>query len=154
MQEMKRNLHLKLQEYCSCYMDTDPKAELEAISKEGAEGDATGDPQEVALKFLALAILYGINEKADKIKLTRKEKEKDKVEVSFKVKGEEKYKLSPPSSHLSDQIFEVMRAITHLEEDKASEPLSLGIGNDSIELGIELKRKEDKESLKIIFPEG
>jgi hypothetical protein len=145
----KRNLHLKLQEYCDCYLEADPKKELELISREGLAADVTGDPTELALKFLGVTILYGLNEKVEEIKLTRKEDGKTKV----KVKGPDKYTLPSPPPRLADKVMEVVRSITYLDAPKASEPLALGIRNESVELGIEVKSKEDKQSLKISFPE-
>lgn len=146
----ERSMHLKLQEYLACYLEADQRNELERISREGTASDITGDPQEVALKFLALAILYGINEKARTIKLVRKNKD----EITLKVKtGEEKVKLPPPPPELCDQVFEVMQAITHLDGAKKPEPLVLGLQNDSIELSVSFESKEEERSLKIKFPE-
>jgi len=36
-----RNYHLRLQEFCDCYMETDPKKELEKAAK-GISGDPSG----------------------------------------------------------------------------------------------------------------
>ena len=57
-----QSLHLKLQEYAECFMDTDHIKELQAVSEQGVKGDPTGDPAEVALKYLALAVLSGIDQ--------------------------------------------------------------------------------------------
>ena len=145
----KRSLHLKLQEYCDCYMDTDPKKELDLISKEGPSADVTGDPEEVALKFLGLAILYGIKEKAQKISFVKT----DAGEMMFNVEAAGRYKLPAPPPSMADEIFTVMRSITHLESPKAKEPLSLGLRNDQIELGVEFDTVQGKQVLTISFPE-
>ena len=58
-----RNYHLRLQEFCDCYMETDPKKELEKAAK-GVSGDPGGDLEEHALKFLGLMIFDGVSEKA------------------------------------------------------------------------------------------
>jgi hypothetical protein len=42
-----QSLHLKLQEYAECFMDTDHIKELQAVSEQGVAGDPTGDPAEV-----------------------------------------------------------------------------------------------------------
>ena len=65
-----RNYHQRLQEFCDCYMETDPKKELEKASK-GVSGDPSGNLDELALKFLGLGIFYGASEKAKKILIER-----------------------------------------------------------------------------------
>ncbi len=149
MVQDKRSLHLRLQEYCDCYLETDPRKELDLISKEGLSSDITGDPEEVALKFLGIAIFYGIRENAKKLSLMRPLQ----GEIQLNVDAAGKYKFPAPSPALTDQIFRVMRAITHLESGKGSEPLSLGIRNDRIELRVEFDSLEGGETLTILFPE-
>ena len=56
MMKDERNYHLRLQEFCDCYMETDPKKELEKAAK-GVSGDPAGDLDEHALKFLGLTHL-------------------------------------------------------------------------------------------------
>jgi hypothetical protein len=58
------SLHLKVQEMCDCYATTDPLKEMSDLPKDE-------DTQESALKWLALAILHGINDNAKKISLTQ-----------------------------------------------------------------------------------
>ena len=65
-----RNFHQRLQEFCDCYLETDPKKELEKAAK-GISGDPSGDLDELALKFLGLGIFYGASEKAKKISIQR-----------------------------------------------------------------------------------
>ena len=65
-----RNYHQRLQEFCDCYLETDPKKELEKAAK-GISGDPSGDLDELALKFLGLGIFYGATEKAKKISIER-----------------------------------------------------------------------------------
>ncbi len=144
----KRSLHLRLQEYCDCYMETDPRKELDLISKEGTPSDVTGDPEEVALKFLSLAILYGIKESAKSFSVVR-----TGGKINFNIEGAGKYRLPPPSPALADQLFGVMRSITHLELGKGTEPFSLGIRNDRLELGVEFDSTDGKETLTLSFPE-
>lgn len=144
----KRNLHLRLQEYCDCYMETDFKKELEAVSRMGTSADAIGDPDEVALKFVGLAILYGLEESAKKISLARS----DGGEVQLNVEAAGKYKLPAPSAALADRIFQVMRSITHVESEKGAIPLALGLRNDRLEFGVALDSRGGRETLDISFP--
>jgi hypothetical protein len=60
--------------------------------------------------------------------------------------------LPTPPGEIADKIFEIMRSITHLEEQKGREPFSLGLRDGRMELGVKVKKKEEKESLKLSFP--
>jgi hypothetical protein len=144
----ERNYHQRLQEFCDCFMETDFKKELEAASK-GASGDPSGDPDELALKFLGLAILYGANEDAKKITLQRSGEGKS----LFSVEARGNYQLPPPSAQVADRIFSIARSITHLDKDQGKEPLSLGLRNDRMEITLQFDRKRGGESLSILFPE-
>lgn len=148
MVQDKRNLHLRFQEYCDCFLETDPKRELESIKKEGkwAEGTDAGH-EEVALKFLALAILYGIRENARKVSVIKKET----GEVQFNVEAAGKYRLPAPSPVIGDHIFQVMRAITHVDSDNDKQKLALGLRNDSLELEVGFSTTGDRRTLDIVF---
>jgi len=145
----ERNYHLRLQEFCDCFMETDYKKELEAASK-GVSGDPGGDPDELALKFLGLTFLYGANEEARKISLQRSKEDK----VLFTVEARGKYQLSPPSAEVADRVFSIARSITHIDKDKGTSPLSLGLRNDRMEINLKFDRKGGGESLSLVFPKG
>lgn len=144
----KRNLHLRLQEYCDCYMETDPKAEMEAMLRGGTAQHTSGDPEESALKFLALAILYALKESARRISFSRTED----GTVNLNVEATGKYRLPPPEGDLAEHVFVVTRGIMHLESERASETLPLGIGNDRVELQVEFKKEAGKETMSISLP--
>jgi hypothetical protein len=137
-----RNYHQRLQEFCDCYMETDPKKELEKAAK------GITDLDELALKFLGLGVFYGISEKAKKISLQRSKDGK----VLFTVESRGQYQLPPPSTQLVDRIISIARSITHIEEDHGKIPVSLGLRNDRIELTFQFDRKREEESLSILFP--
>jgi hypothetical protein len=142
-----RNFHQRLQEFCDCYMETDPKKELEKAAQ-GVSGDPSGDLDELALKFLGLGIFYGATEKANKISIERAKEGK----VLFSVESRGKYQLPPPSVQVADRIISIARAITHIDKAKGKEPVSLGLRNDRIELTFQFDRKKEEESLSILFP--
>jgi len=148
MAEAKRSLHLRLQEYCDCYMETDPQKEIMMLHKKGAAADVTKDREEVALKFICLAILYGIKESAKKIILTKKSR--DEVRLDIEAAG--KYVLPAPRADIADEIFKVMRAITHIESERGREVLSLGLRSDRIELTVDLASAAGENTLTILFP--
>jgi len=144
---MDRNYHLRLQEFCDCFMETDPKKELEKASK-GVSGDPGGDPDELALKFLGLGIFYGVSEKAQMISLDRSKDGK----VLFSVDARGKYQLPPPNAELADRIISIARSITHIDEDKGEEPVSLGLRNDRIEITFQFDRQKTGETFSVLFP--
>ena len=143
MEKLNRNFHLKLQEMCECYLDTDYLPELKrAVTSE------VDDLEENSIKYLALAILEALTQKA--MKLTVKKKEKVKVTVSS---FDEKITLPAPTSEMADKIFEITRAITHIEDAKGESQLAFGLRNGQMDLTVKLKKKGAAESLKLIFPE-
>ena len=143
-----RNYHQRLQEFCDCYMETDPKKELEKAAK-GISGDPAGDLDELALKFLGLGIFYGVSEKAKKISLERSKEGK----VLFTVEAKGNYQLPPPSAQIVDRINSIARSITHIDKDKGKEPVSMGLRNDRIELTFQFDQKAGGEVFSIVFPE-
>jgi hypothetical protein len=143
-----RNYHQRLQEFCDCYMETDPKKELERAAK-GISGDPGGDLDELALKFLGLGIFYGASEKAKKVSIQRSKDDK----VLFTVEARGKYQLPPPSTQVADRVISIARSITHIDKDQGREPLSFGLKNDRMELTFQFDRKNGADSLSILFPE-
>jgi hypothetical protein len=142
-----RNYHQRLQEFCDCFMETDPKKELEKAAR-GISGDPSGDMEELALKFLGLSVFYGISEKTRQISFNRSKAGK----ILFTIEASGKYQLPPPSPQIADRIISIARAITHIEEDKGKVPVSLGLRNDRVELTFEFDRREGEETFSILFP--
>jgi hypothetical protein len=137
----KRNVHLKVQELCDCYATNDPLKEMSTVKNEA-------DKDEAALKWLALTALHGVNGNAEKITITRSRD--GEISVTAKYRESE---LPSPGSDVGVKIMEAVREVTHIEGDKGSTPLALGIRNDSIELQVEMKSEEGKETVSLKFPE-
>jgi hypothetical protein len=57
MEKIRLNYHLKLQEMCDCYMETDFLAAMQ-----GMAGIDSTDVEEDAIKYVALAIMYAITQ--------------------------------------------------------------------------------------------
>jgi len=129
-------------------METDPQKEIALINKKEATADVTKDREEVALKFLCLTILYGIKESAKKIALTKKGRD----EVRLDVEAAGKYVLPAPRADIADEIFKVMRSITHLESERGRVVLSLGLRSDRLELTMEFASAAGENILTISFP--
>ena len=137
----KRNVHIKVQELCDCYATNDPLKEMSTVKNEA-------DKDEAALKWLALTALHGVNGNAEKITITRSRD--GEISVTAKYRESE---LPSPGSDVGAKIIETVREVTHIEGDKGSTPLALGIRNDSIELQVEMKSEEGKETVSLKFPE-
>ena len=136
----KRNLHLKVQELCDCYATTDPLKEMSEVKNDT-------DTDEAALKWLALAVLHGVNNNAKKISISRSAA----GQVTVKAKYREA-ELPTPGEAVGGKILEAIREITHLEGDKGKTLLALGIRDSSVELSVKVKIKNDQERVTIKFP--
>lgn len=143
MEKIRLNYHLKLQEMCDCYMETDFLAALQ-----GMAGADSKDVEEDAIKYLALAIMYAITQKAEKLSFKKKGEE-----LKAKISNGSKEKLSVPSVAVLDKVFEIMRGILHLEEDKGEMEFSLGLRSGEVDVIVKVDREDGKESLKIKFPQ-
>lgn len=144
MQISDPNYHLRLIEMCECHLETDYASGLQKLA------DSPGqESEEDALKYLALALLYALTEKADTLSLKRK---KEKITVTLKNNGE-KVSLRHPKRALFDKIVSIVRSILHFDKDKESLPLCLGLQNAQLDLLVKFERTSDKESLKFKFPD-
>jgi hypothetical protein len=138
----KRSMHLKVQELCDCFATTDPLGEMARVEKEP-------DKEEGALKWVALAVLHGINDNAKKITLSRGKDGKIYVDAKYR-----RSELPSPGSEVGGKVFEVVKGITHMEGEGGKTPLALGIRDSSIEVKIKVESKGDAESVTIKFPKG
>ena len=137
----KQSLHLKVQELCDCYATTDPLKEMSIL-----KGDE--DKDEAALKWLALAVLHGINANAKRISITRSNDGEVKVMAEYR-----KTDLPDPGTDIGKRIIESVRGITHLEGEKGKILLAMGVRDGSIEMNIKVKQDEDGETVTLKFPE-
>ncbi len=148
MMKDERNFHLRLQEFCDCYLETDPKSELEKAAQ-GISGDPEEDLDEHALKFLGLTIFYGASEKAKKASLERSKDGK----VQLTVNAKKIHQLTPPSPKLADRVISIARSITHIDSDQGKLPVSFGIRNERMDITFAFDRKSGAETFSIFFPE-
>jgi hypothetical protein len=137
----KRNIHLKVQELCDCYATNDPLKEMSEI-----KGDS--DQEEAAAKWLALAALHGVNDNAKEVSITRSPDGNIRVTAKYR-----EAELPSPGPEIGEKIMSAVREITHIEGAKGKSPLALGIRNDSIELRIKMKSKDEGEKVTLKFPE-
>lgn len=134
------SLHLAFQEHIDCFATTDPLKEMSTIKAEADKDDA-------ALKWLALAVLHGINNHAVKIVVNRSENGETEVSAEYR-----KSHLPSPGSEIGEKIIKAMRDIIHIEEDKGRSMLALGVKDSSLTLEVKIKTKKDGEKLVIKFP--
>ncbi len=142
MEKITVNNHLKLQEMCDCYMETDFLSAMRGMVETNSK-----DIEEDAIKYLALAIMFAITQKAEKLSLKKKGEE-----LKIKIKNGSKEKLPLPAVAVMEKIFDIMRTILHIEEDKGEMEFSLGLRSGEINVMVKVERKGDKQSLKFQFP--
>jgi hypothetical protein len=133
------NLHLKMQELCTCFSNTDPLKEMSGL-KDDSEGE------EQALKWLALVALHGVGANAEKITL-KQEGEEIRVQAEYRT-----HQLPAPGKNTAQEIFSALRKITHIEDKKGKTRLALGIQDSSVDLTVSIKEKEGKQKISIRFP--
>lgn len=138
------NLHLKLIEMCDCYLETDFKTQIQKTA-----ADTTTDPVEAATKYLALALMYAITEKAQKLTFKNK---KGQLSVTIKAGGDKNSLKAPPAENFA-RIIAIIRTILHLEDDNGSTTLSLGLRNGQIDIQVKVERDVDRDVLRFKFPD-
>ena len=136
----KRNIHLKVQELCDCYATNDPLKEMSEIK-------GGGDQDEAAAKWLALAALHGVNDNAKEVTIRRSPDGNVKVTAKYR-----EAELPSPGAEIGEKIMNTVRDITHIEGGKGKSPLALGIREDSIELKIKMKSKDEGQKVTLKFP--
>ncbi|NOQ46230.1 MAG: hypothetical protein GQ559_06105 [Desulfobulbaceae bacterium] len=144
METLSRTPHLKLQEMCDCYLETDFSKQLRAMVS-----SKSTDVMEDGYKYLALTLLQAITEKAKKLSYKKYD---NSITVTIKAVDRE-IELPSPSLELMDAITTIIRDIIHIEEDKGKSPLILGLKNGQLDLSVKVKRDKKEERLTIKFPE-
>ena len=138
----KRSLHLEVQEHIDCFASTDPLKEMSEINSDT-------DKDQAALKWMALAVLHGINSNAKKISLTSATDGRVAVTAKYRKAG-----LPSPGGDIGKKVIEAVRQITHFEEAKGKGPLAVGVRDDSIELTVTVERGDDGETVTFTFPKS
>jgi hypothetical protein len=134
----KRTLHMKVQEQCDCFATTEPLREMAALGKEP-------DPEEGALKWIALAVLHGIGRNAESISLRRSAGGEFSVTAKYR-----ESELPEPPERIGRKVFDVVKAITHLE-DTGRMPIIIGIRDSSMEIEFNLDRDGGAEEVVLKF---
>jgi hypothetical protein len=137
----KRTLHMKVQEHCDCFATTDLLGEMAGLTKEQ-------DSEDGALKWIALAVLHGIDRNAKKISL--RSTADGGISVTAKYRESE---LPRPPAAIGRKVFDVIKGITHIEGDKGKTPVVIGVRDGSIELEVKFGHHGDEEEVVLKFPD-
>ena len=136
----KRNLHEKVQEMCDCFVTADPLQEMSHLKEEK-------DEEEAALKWLALAILHGIDSNAKKITISANKEGNVKVLAKYR-----ESRLPSPTPEVGQKILESVKKIAHFEEYEGKTPLAVGIGDSSLEIDLKMDKEGEFETVELKFP--
>jgi len=112
-----------------------------------SELEKNRDGDEPALKWLALAILHGVNANAETISISRSNDGKVKVTGEYR-----KADLPNPGLEIGEEVIKAVKAITHLEGEKGQTDLAVGIRGGSIEMKVKVKKEDGMESIRLQFP--
>lgn len=135
------SIHQKVQSLCDCFVTTDYLQEMAEIAR-------APESQEAALKWIALAVLHGINNNAEKISLTSTKNGKVTVTAEYRTA-----ELPSPGADVGKQIVESIREMTHMgDKDKEKVALAFGFRNDSFELKVKSRHEGGDDKITINFP--
>ncbi len=134
------NIHLKVQNLCDCFATTDPLKEMSEIAH-------TSDTDEAALKWIALAVLHGINNNAEEVSLSASSDGKIKVVAEYR-----NTELPSPGNQVGDKVIQAIRAMTDMEDARDESTLAFGLRNNSMDLKIKVRREGKEEKIVIVFP--
>ncbi len=105
------------------------------------------DTKEAALKWIALAVLHGINNNAEEICIASTASGGVKVTAEYRTT-----ELPSPGSEIGEQIIEAVRHITHIDRARGESTLAFGIRNNSTDLNIASIQEGDDKKIMISFP--
>lgn len=131
--------HKRMQELCDCFAETDPLREMAALH-------ADTDKEEAPLKWLALAVLHGVDRNAKEISLERTEEGAIRTTAVYR-----DAELPSPGKQTGDGIIEAARRVTHIEEGGGEMPLAVGIRDSSIEIRVKIEKSGGSERVTLQF---
>lgn len=144
MNTLSRPPHLKLQEMCDCYLETDFSKKLAAMKH-----SLKPDVSEEAFKYLALALLEATTELARELSFVVTLDNLTTVTVET---SEETIHLPTSPPILLHSITTIIRDITHLDEGNGESSLILGLKNGQLDLSVLIQQDSRRERIVIGFP--
>ena len=105
------------------------------------------DANEAALKWIALAVLHGINNNAEEVSISTSKDGRVRVTAEYR-----KAELPSPGSIVGGKIIQAIRDITHIEGAHEKATLAFGIRNNSMDLKIKSRHEGSDDKITIVFP--
>ena len=134
------NLHQKVQEMCDCFATTDPLKEMSRLQQDG-------NTEEGATKWLALAVLHGLNSNAEEISLEQGSDGKVKVVAEYR-----RSELPEPGSSIGSEVVRMTREIIHADSSQAESVLAFGVRNNNMDLKVRTREESGSNKVTIKFP--
>ena len=134
------NLHQKVQEMCDCYATNDPLNEMSKMQHEK-------DVEEAAIKWIALAVLHGINNNAEEISIEQKKAGTVKVIAEYR-----KAELPPPDGAISEKIISTLKDIIHVDSSQGDSTLAFGLRDESLDLHVRTREEGGDSKVTLKFP--
>ncbi|GAB4336164.1 MAG: hypothetical protein Kow0099_08990 [Candidatus Abyssubacteria bacterium] len=145
--ERLRSPHVKLQEFLDCFLETDYRKELKRFDRPESLGAVREeDTADEALRYLALVLLYAIDEKAKDIVLATHQPHGSVVKMS----GDRFYELPLVERKVLTTLFDEIEEMTGMNEDKRTGKLVVGLRDSEIDLNVTSKA-EDSGERKILI---
>ena len=130
--ERTRSPHVKLQEFIDCFLEADHKKELESFSEPKLTGSTREAVPDEALRYLALVLLYGIDEKGKDITFVRKKPDQSLCRMS----ADKFYEIPMPNEEVTVSLFNEIEEMAGMDETKRTGRLIVGLRNDEIDLHV------------------
>ena len=134
------SLHQKVQEMCDCFAASDP---LKEMSRIGSETEA----EEAAVKWIAMAVLHGINSNAEEISIEQSANGTVKVIAEYR-----KAELPPVPGNVGDAIIRGIKDIIHADSSQSDSVLAFGFRNNSMELRVKVREESGNRKATLYFP--
>ncbi|MFH0962575.1 MAG: hypothetical protein V2A58_01040 [Planctomycetota bacterium] len=125
---VERKVHQRLNEYLSCYSATDVSAELAKLAGAKPSADVTQDRTELALKYLALAILQAVAERASELTIGQCD---PKSNACYLV-GKKTCNLPLPAGGIIETAQEILTRIADLRSQKPTGKIILGLADGEV----------------------
>lgn len=134
------SIHQKVQEMCDCFATNDPLKEMSGLQ-------ADPDAKEAATKWVALAILHGINSNAEEISIKQTKTGSVKVVAEYR-----KAELPSPDSKIAEEVIAALKEIIHADSSQSESSVAIGVRNSSMELQVRTREESGDNKVTIKFP--
>jgi len=144
-----RSPHAKLEEFVDCFLETDHKKELESFSLPHLTRPTREEVPDEALRYLAIVLLYALDERAKDISFIRKQPDV----MLCRMSGDKFYDVPAPKEEIVSCLFEELEEMAGMDGTKRNGKLIVGLKNDAIELNISSTlTDEGEEKMMIAMP--